>query len=279
MGEKMRHFKSLSLIALMALQFACSSTEEKKFLTKETSTIVTKEIEYSIDNKTMKGFLAIPEGEGPFPGVLVVHEWWGQTEFPRAQARRLAQNGYAAFAVDMYGEGQTFDHPKDAKVFAQKVMGDMDSAEASFKAALITLKQQPSVDKNKTAALGYCFGGSIVLEMARRGTDINMVASYHGGLSPLVNEDIPKIKTRILMFNGGADTFVSKEDVLTARKKLKQAKVRYKFVNFKNAQHGFTNPSATEIGEKYNLPLSYNKTADESSWQQTLDAFKIVFKK
>ncbi len=228
---------------------------------------------------TMKGFLAIPEGEGPFPGVLVVHEWWGQTEYPRERARQLAKAGYAAFAVDMYGEGKTFDHPKDAKAFSQKVKDDMDKAEENFRVALSTLKGQEKVDGTKIAAMGYCFGGGIVLEMARRGVNMNMVASYHGDLSPMATNDVPKFSTRVLIFNGANDPFVPKKAVAATRNKLKQAGIRYKFFNIKGATHGFTNPKATEMGKKYKLPLAYNESADQKSWEETMKAFKIVFKK
>lgn len=278
--------KAIRLILALALtQFliaGCSSssekTEEKGFVTKAGPAVVTKTIEYSSGGKTMKGFLAIPEGEGPFPGVLVVHEWWGQTDYPRSRAVQLAGQGYMAFAVDMYGGGKTATHPNDAKAFSKKVMEDMDLAEESFREALATLRQQDKIDKKNIAAMGYCFGGAIVLEMARRKVDLKMVASYHGDLTPLVKNDIPSLKTRMLIFNGAADSFVPKEAVKTTRSKLKAAKVRYKLVNYKGAKHGFTNPEATANGEKFKIPLAYDQRADEASWDETMKAFKIVFR-
>lgn len=255
-----------------------TSDQDKPFMTQAKPPVITQDIEYSSGEQSMKGFLAIPEGEGPFPGVVVVHEWWGQTNFPKQKAIQLAQEGYMAMAIDMYGDGKTTDHPKDAQAFATKVMSDMAQAEQSFRAGLETLKKQDKINSEQIAAIGYCFGGAVVLEMARRGVDMKMVASFHGNLAPLTNNDVPKMATRMLIFNGAEDPMVSKEAIATTRTKLKAAKVRYKFINFKGAKHSFTNPQATEIGKKHNLPLAYNKRADEKSWAETLKAFKIVFR-
>ena len=268
----------LSLVLALSLITSCTSKDQKKFVTEGGTTIVTKNIEYSSGGKTMNGYLAMPQGEGPFPGVLVVHEWWGQTDYPRQRARQLAQAGYAAFAVDMYGEGKTVSHPDDAKTFSSQVMKDLDGAEASFRAAIKSLKEQDKVNGEKIAAIGYCFGGAVVLEMARRGVDLDMVASFHGNLSPLVENEVPPMQTRILIFNGAADPFVPEKALKTVSKKLKESKVRYKLVNFKGAKHGFTNPEATAKGEEFKLPLAYNERADKKSWEQTLNAFKVVFK-
>lgn len=275
--------KLCAAMLMMSFFAACSNGPEEKpepeFKAEAGSSIVTKDITYQSGDTTMKGFLAMPSGAGPFPGVLVVHEWWGQTDYPRERARMLAREGYAAMAVDMYGNGKIAKHPSDAKAFSGKVMEDMDKAEENFRVALATLKAQEGVDATNTAALGYCFGGAVVLEMARRGVDLDMVASYHGNLTPIVKNDIPeKIKTRVLIFNGAADPFVKKEAIAETRAKLKAAKVRYKFINYKGALHGFTNPQATAKGEEFKLPLAYDERADKKSWDETLKAFKIVFK-
>ena len=282
----MKHLK-LVLGLLLSISFftACTSSEEKanedgdgQFMVESKGAIVTKDVTYTSGGKTMKGFVATPEGEGPFPGILVVHEWWGQTEYPRDRAKKLAMEGYVAMAVDMYGDGKTASHPDDAKAFSKKVMEDMDLAEESFRVALTTLKAQDKVDSTNIAALGYCFGGAVVLEMARRGVEMNMVASYHGDLTPIVKNDVPNMKTRVLIFHGADDSFVPKEAVATTRQKLKAAKVRYKFISYKGAKHGFTNPEATANGEKFKIPLAYNERADSKSWDETMKAFQIVFK-
>ena len=277
------NFKAV-LIPILGLLVACSSPEKKEedpqFYAKkdESGTVITKELTYQSSGELRKGFMALPAGEGPFPAVLVVHEWWGQTDYPRERAKKLAQEGYVALAVDLYGEGKTADHPKDAMAFSKKVMSDLDGAQANIETAIETLKKESKVDGTKIAALGYCFGGAIVLEMARRGLNLEMVASYHGNLSPIIENEVKPIRTRMLIFNGGSDPFVKKEALEKARANLKKAKVRYKLVNYKNAKHGFTNPAATEFGKKFNLPLAYSKKADDASWSQTLKAFKVVFK-
>lgn len=273
----------IGIVCLLALslQLGCAKPKQEEsgeFKAEMTQAITTQEVHYNVGPEKMKGYLAMPEGQGPFPAVLIVHEWWGQTEYPRERAKMLAKAGYAAFAVDMYGQGKTAEHPKDAKAFASKVSADMKKAEVSFKTAMETLKKQPRVNGEKIAALGYCFGGGIVLEMARRGLDLKMVASYHGDLTPIVKNVVAPMQTRILIFNGAADPFVSVDAVEQTRKKLKAANIRYKLISYKGAQHGFTNPGATELGTKFKLPLVYNETADKDSWNQTLDAFKVVFK-
>ncbi len=272
----------IALLIAQTLVAGCSNkdkgSDDSELMTKAGPAVLTKTIEYKANGKTYKGYLAVPEGEGPFPGVLVVHEWWGQTDYPRQRAVQLAEQGYVGFAVDMYGGGKTAKHPQDAKKFSKKVMGDMNLAEESFRAAMATLRKQDKVAKDKIAAMGYCFGGAVVLEMARRGVDLKMVASYHGDLTPMVKNEVTPIQTRILIFNGAADPFVPKEAVRTVREKLKSANVRYKLVNYKGAKHGFTNPEATEKGKKYSIPLAYDKRADQLSWDETMKAFKIVFR-
>lgn len=283
-GETMKALSLLiALFMIQTLSSGCSSSEKSTadsdaLMTKAGPAVVTKTIEYTSGNKTMKGYLAVPEGEGPFPGVLVVHEWWGQTDYPRKRAVQLAENGYMAFAVDMYGNGETVDHPKDAKKFSAKVMEDLDLAEESFRTALATLRKQDNVQVDNIAAMGYCFGGAIVLEMARRGVDLKLVASYHGNLTPLAKNEVSPMKTKMLIFNGAADPFVTKKTINSVRKNLKAANVKYKFVNYKGAKHGFTNPEATANGKKFSIPLAYDKRADHLSWDETMKAFKSVLK-
>jgi dienelactone hydrolase len=258
---------------------ACSSGGDQKFHAKPGPSVTTEEVSYTVNGKTMKGILALPAGEGPFPGVVVVHEWWGRNDYPQSRAIKFAENGYAAFALDLYGDAKTAEHPTDAKSFSSKVMADLNGVEKSFRAAVQAFQAHPKVDKTRLAAAGYCFGGAVVLEMARRNLPgLQMVASYHGDLTPLVKNQPRPIQARMLIFNGAADPFVSAEAVETARKNLKTAKARYKFVNYKGAKHGFTNPEADSKGEKFDLPLAYDKKADDDSWQQTLAAMKIVFK-
>lgn len=264
------------IILLFTLVLIISCNHSTKNASKNTE-IVTEEITYKTQSKTMKGYLVKPTGAGPFPGVVVVHEWWGQTEYPREKARELAKQGYIALAADMYGQGKTASHPKDAKAFSSKVMDDLDEAEKSFRAALETLKRQPNVDKEKIGAIGYCFGGGIVLEMARRGLDLDLVASFHGNLTPIVKNQVTNIKGQVLVFNGADDSFVPQTAITQFKKKMENLDTDYIFVNYAGAKHGFSNPEATANGEKFNIPLAYNESADKKSWQRTLQEMKRVW--
>ncbi len=271
--------KKLFIGGLIFLVSCSTSKPKQMFLAKPKGTVVSKELTYRVGKQRLKGFLAMPEGRGPFPGVLIVHEWWGQTEYPRERARMLAQKGYAAFAVDMYGGGITVNHPREAKAFSGKVMNNLDEAQRNFNQALETLKKQKKVDSLNMAAIGYCFGGAIVLEMARRQTDLKIVASYHGDLTPLTVNKIPsKMKTRLLIFNGSKDPMVPRETVDQVHRNLREAKVNYRFVNYEGVKHGFTNKEATKLGKKFNLPLVYNEKADKNSWETTLKSFKLILR-
>ncbi len=274
---KLSRFHIVVSFCLISLIAACSG-KDKKFVASEATTALTQEVVYEVNGQKMKGFLALPEGEGPFPGVIVVHEWWGLNDYPKDRARKFAENGYAAFAIDLYGDGKSFEHPTEAKTFSAKAMSNLKNTEQGFREAIKVFQANEKVDSKNLAVAGYCFGGAVALEMARRNVgNIKMVASYHGDLTPIVTNPVDKMKARVLIFNGGADPMVSKQTVDTARKKLRDAKVRFKFINYKDAKHAFTNPEASTKGEKFSLPLAYNKKADEDSWQKTMDALKIVF--
>jgi dienelactone hydrolase len=240
--------------------------------------IISKEISYKQGDTTMKGLIAYDDSiKGERPGVLVVHEWWGHNDYARKRARMLAELGYTSLAVDMYGDGKTADHPDDAGKFSNAVGGNLPLAKARFDAAVDTLKQQPTVAKDKIAAIGYCFGGGILLNMARMGTDIDGVVSFHGSVatgSPAKKGDI---KTRVRVFNGADDPFVKTEQIEAFKQEMEAADVDYKFVNYPGAMHSFTNPDADTFGKKFKLPLAYNAEADKDSWQQTQAFFTQIF--
>jgi len=240
--------------------------------------IVQQEISYKQGDTVMNGFVAYDDAiKGKRPGVLVVHEWWGHNAYARDRAVMLAKSGYTAFAVDMYGDGKTADHPKDAGKFSGAVGGNLPLAKARFESALRSLKNQSTVEPDKIAAIGYCFGGGILLNMARMGTDIDGVVSFHGSLatkSPAAKGDI---KTRIRVFNGAADPFIKPEQIDAFKKEMEQAGVDYQFTNYPGAMHSFTNPGSTKLGEKFGLPLAYNENADKDSWRQTQAFFKELF--
>jgi dienelactone hydrolase len=239
-----------------------------------------KPVEYTAGGVTLKGYLAYDENvKDRRPGVLVVHEWWGQNEYVRKRARMLAELGYTALALDMYGEGKMAGHPDEAGKFASEVMKNFPVAKDRFLAALEFLKKQPTVDPDRIAAIGYCFGGGVVLNMARQGVDLKGVASFHGSLAVIKPEQPTPIKAAVRVYNGADDKFSTPEQIEALKKEMADQKVNFKFVNYPGAVHSFTNPESTEIGKKFKMPVAYNKAADKASWDDMKGFLAEIFKK
>jgi len=241
--------------------------------------IVGKEVSYSTDSLTMKGYLSYNEFNiGKVPGVLVVHEWWGHNDYARLRADMLAEMGYVALAVDMYGDGKQAQHPDEAGKFAMAALKNLDDGKARFEAAMNELKSHPRVDPDKIAAIGYCFGGSVVLEMAILGEDLDGIASFHGGLKTKTALENPgQFKGSILICMGGDDQFITEEQVTELRASLDKTGSDYKFVSYPGAKHSFTNPHADDYAKKFDLPVGYNKEADEKSWAELKVFLKKIF--
>ena len=241
---------------------------------------ITQKIDYQVDGVTMKGYLAYDDAiKGQRPGIIVVHEWWGLNDYARQRARMLAELGYTAFALDMYGDGKQARHPDDAKKFSSEVMQNFPMAKARFIAALDVLRKHRTVDPHRIAAIGYCFGGGIVLEMARSGIDVAGVASFHGMLATAHPAQVSAIKAKILVMTGAEDPFVPPAQVAQFKQEMDAAKVDYTLISYPGAKHAFTNPDADKYGEKFNLPLAYNQAADQASWKEMQDFFQDLFKK
>jgi dienelactone hydrolase len=238
-----------------------------------------REIDYSAgDGTTLKGYLATdPALTGKRPGILVVHEWWGLNAYARKRADMLAGLGYTALAVDMYGGGKTAMHPDTAGKFSSAVSKNLPLAKQRFRAALELLKKQPSVDPEKIAAIGYCFGGGIVLAMARAGVDLDGVVSFHGSLGTGAPAQPGKVKARILVLNGADDPFNPPAQLAAFQKEMDAAGANYKIINYPGAKHSFTNPDADAYGKKFNLPLAYNEQADKESWLAMQGFFEAIF--
>jgi len=242
------------------------------------ASIIGKEVEYRQGDTVMKGYLAYDDAiAGKRPGILVVHEWWGHNEYARRRARMLAELGYTALAVDMYGDGKQAEHPEDAGKFARAVGGDLDLAKARFMAALAFVSKHSSVDSKRTAAIGYCFGGGIVLQMARLGVDLDGVVSFHGSLATKNPASRGKVKAAVLVLNGAADPFVKPEHVTGFEKEMKDAGVDYQLINYPGAKHSFTSPDADKYGQQFQMPLAYNRDADLKSWKSMQAFFKRIF--
>jgi dienelactone hydrolase len=270
--ELQRRIAMKRLIFLILL-LICWNTEAR-------SAIVGENVTYTAGGLTMKGYLAYDDSiTGKRPGILVVHEWWGLNEYARERARMLAQLGYTAMAVDMYGEGKLAEHPDDAQKFANEVRQNLPEATQRFLAAMDILKKHPTVDPEHIAAIGYCFGGGIVLEMARQGLDLDAVVSFHGSLATDNPAKPGTIKARILVCNGADDKFTTPEQIKTFQQEMKTAGVDYTFITYPGAKHSFTNPGADILAEKFNIPIGYNEAADKKSWQDMQDFLKDTFSK
>lgn len=237
-----------------------------------------EDVQYKVGDQVFKGYIAYDDAvKGRRPGVLVVHEWWGHNEYARKRARMLAELGYTALALDMYGDGTQAHHPDDAGKLAGEVRSNMAKAKVRFVAAEDLLKKQPTVDAQRIAAIGYCFGGAVVLQMARSGLDLKGVASFHGSLSTSNPTTRGVVKAKMLVANGAADPSIKPEEIVAFKKEMDGAGVDYKFINYPGAKHSFTVPEADEFGRKFNMPFAYSPEADKQSWAELQTFFKKIF--
>lgn len=254
----------------IALIFVCSIVARAE--------IVGKSIEYTANGDTLKGYIAYDDAvKGKRPGILVVHEWWGFNDYARRRADMLAKLGYVGFALDMYGEGRTAEHPDNAAKFSSEVMKNFPVMKQRFMAAMEQLKMNDRVDPSRIGAIGYCFGGGVVLNMARAGVDLDGVVTFHGSLASVTEPKKGDVKAKILVCNGAADKFTTEEDINKFKEQMKAAGADFTFINYPGAIHSFTNPASTALGKKFNLPLAYNKSADEKSWEDMKQFFHKVF--
>jgi dienelactone hydrolase len=235
-------------------------------------------VTYTADGITMNGYVAYDASkEGKRPGVLVVHEWWGLNDYPKMRARKLAELGYVAMAVDMYGSGKTVDNPDDAGKMAHPFYQNPQMAKSRFDAALNKLKTYAQVDTGNIAAIGYCFGGGIVLNTARMGENLKGVVSFHGSLVG-TPADKNLLKAKILVCHGADDQFVKPQEVAQFKKQMDSIGADYTFKQYPNATHAFSNPDATAAGQKFKIPIAYNAAADSASWSDMKSFFAKIFR-
>jgi dienelactone hydrolase len=230
-------------------------------------------VEYKQGDATLEGYLSYDDQfTGQRPGILVVHEWMGLNDYAKSRADQLAQLGYVAFAADIYGKGVRPTTPQEAGVESGKYKSDRPLLRSRVLAGLEVLKAQPNVNSSRLAAIGYCFGGTAVLELARSGADVKAIVSFHGGLSTPTPQDAKNIKAQILALHGADDPFVKPEEVAAFVKEMKDANVKYTLIKYPGAVHGFTNPANTGA-----LPGAlYNAEADKKSWQEMKTFFSKV---
>lgn len=240
--------------------------------------ILTNRIEYTVDGVSHQGYLAYDdEVSGARPGILIVHEWWGLNEYIVRRAHMLAELGYVALAVDMYGAGEVASNPDEAGALMNAVLNDMESGTASLEAGYQLLSGQPGVDPRRCAAVGYCFGGAMVLHMARIGMPLAAVASFHGSLGSFHSAGPGSIKPKILVCHGAADSMVTMDDLEGFKQEMEAAQADYEVLLLADAKHGFSNPQADVNAEKYGIDLGYQQSADEKSWAAMQALFKEVF--
>ncbi|MGQ7819364.1 dienelactone hydrolase family protein [Metapseudomonas furukawaii] len=246
--------------------------------------IMTREIPYKApDGTALIGYHAYDDAlAGKRPGVVVVHEWWGLNDYAKRRARDLAALGYSALAIDMYGDGKNTEHPADAQAFMQAALASAPAAKARFLAGLELLKAQPQTDPDRLAAIGYCFGGKVVLDMARQGVPLAAVVSFHGALATTTPATPGSVKAKVLVEHGGKDSLVPASAVNAFKAEFDQAKADYRVVIQPNAKHSFTNPDADRLshaghGDEKGPDLGYSQVADENAWADMQALFKEVF--
>ena len=236
--------------------------------------VSTKEMKYKVGDTEYVGFLATDDAAGKRPGVLVAPEWVGVNDYARNRAKQLADMGYVAMVFDPYGGGKTAADVKQAAEWSSALKADRPELRKRIAAALATLKKDPRVDGSKVAAIGYCFGGTSVLELARSGADVLGVVSFHGGLAAPLPAQPGDIKTKVLICHGAADPFVSPEEVAKFEAEMRDAKTDWQLIKYSGAMHSFTNPGADGVvvpGAKY------DENADKRSWEAMKSFFTELF--
>jgi dienelactone hydrolase len=230
-------------------------------------------LSYSEGDTTCIGYLAKPSTTAPAPGVIIIHEWWGLNDHARNTANRLAEAGYFALAADMYGNGHTAKDAAEAGELAGRFKNDPVLARQRFEAALSALKSVEGVDASRIAAIGFCFGGTVCLEMARQGLDLKGVVSFHGGLKTVVGQSGAPVRAKVLVCHGADDPLVSAGEIADFEADMRARKADWQLIKYSDAVHSFTNPSAT--GE--NPAVKYNETAARRSWAAMMQFFGEIF--
>lgn len=235
-------------------------------------------VNYKIDGKTFKAYYALPTVVSKrTKTVLIVHEWWGLNDYPKQRAIKIAQEGNIAFCIDMYGKGVIADNPEDAQKLAAPFYKDPALSYKHFMAGYNEAIKIKGVDTSKMAAIGYCFGGSIVLNAAKMGAPVDLVVSFHGGLAG-IPVDKEKLKASILVCHGADDQFISEEEEAKFKVEMEENTINYTFISYPNSTHAFTNPQSTAVGLKFSIPIAYNEAADIQSWEDFNKALrKMVY--
>ena len=238
-----------------------------------------EEIEYSHNDTKLTGYLAYDDSKsGKRPGVIVVHEWWGHNDHARNRSKMLAEAGYTALALDMYGSGKLANHPKKAGEFMNAAFSNWVDSQARYNKALEILKRHKTVDATRIGSIGFCFGGAVSIKMAKSNADLKGIVGFHSALpmEPAITKN--SMKAAVLIINGSEDEFLKPETVSAFSEDMFKANVDFTYMNLKGVKHSYTNPEADEFNKKFTLPaLQYNKKADEQAWSEMLKFFQRIF--
>jgi dienelactone hydrolase len=235
--------------------------------------VTTRDVEYEADGARLRGYLALPDGEAPWPAVLVAHEGNGLDDFQLTKAPRLAELGYAALALDYYGDRKVFDDREEMMTTVIGLASDPERIRARAKAALDVLVAEPGVDAGRVAAIGFCFGETVAMELARTGADLKAIVGFHPGLNILRPGDSRHIKGKVLMCVGADDPIVPPESRRAYEEEMRAAGVDWRMILLGGVEHSFTHPFADSLGI---TGLKYDETAAERSWRAMLDLFEEV---
>ena len=228
-----------------------------------TISIQTREIQYNAaDGQRLVGYFAAPSSQTPHAGIIVAPEWWGRNEYTEQRARELAEHGYAALAIDMYGDKNVTTDAKQAYEWMMQTFADADTIVNRAQAGLDTLAAQPEVNPTQLAAIGFCYGGKVVLDLARSGAPLKAVATFHATLAPKAPAVEGQIQGEILVLHGELDSMVTLDDVASFREEMHAAKVNHEVIIFEDAKHGFSNPLADERAKANGVDLAYNPEAE-----------------
>ncbi|HTX89259.1 MAG TPA: dienelactone hydrolase family protein [Bacteroidales bacterium] len=271
---KAAYVKNLLLLnaVLLSLSSRAEAPKTVPKIREETVELVSGGVSY-------KCFVAYDENiRGRRPAVLVLPEWWGLTDYLKMRARKLAELGYLAMAVDVFGQGRTAKDPKEAGELTKPYHQDPTLAKTRIDDAIRRVKQFPQCDPHHIAAIGYCFGGNLVLNAAKLGAGLEAVVSFHGSF-PRAPLDKKLFHAKVLICQGDSDKFVPVQAVDAFKRQLDSIGVENTVRIYPNATHAFTNPDATRLGKQFNMPIAYNPEADEESWNEMIAFFDRIFKK
>jgi dienelactone hydrolase len=273
----LKQITPLLLLSVICLT-SCNNNNEQKTDKPNKPQLKQENISYKIDSHKMNSYVVYDSAiTGKRPAVLVIHEWWGLNEYAKRRTRELAGLGYIAMAVDMYGNAQMGDNPEVAGKLATPFYQNPAMAKAHFEAALNKLKAYKEADTTNIGAIGYCFGGGMLLNFARMGEPLKGIVSFHGSLLG-TPADKNLLTSKILVLHGADDKFVPETEVTAFKKQMDSIGAAYTFKSYPAATHAFSNPDATAMGEKFKIPIAYNAAADTASWNEMKTFFTGLFK-